>query len=155
MLYSYFVRNSRRSIKLDGKGEPKGTKRAKPVRYTAAKLHEKGVLLGIDDLQTNQWVRPGICMELHTPSNRCHNIWLTSLGFLWPLKRASFGLSRLTTDYRWQGGRACIVIFWSAIRPWASGAVGCMKRWAGHVSRGWPGAFGFASLPLASRKTES
>ncbi|XP_039101472.1 ras GTPase-activating-like protein IQGAP2 isoform X2 [Hyaena hyaena] len=48
-------RNSRRSIKLDGKGEPKGTKRAKPVRYTAAKLHEKGVLLGIDDLQTNQF----------------------------------------------------------------------------------------------------
>uniref|UniRef100_A0A673UF07 IQ motif containing GTPase activating protein 2 n=1 Tax=Suricata suricatta TaxID=37032 RepID=A0A673UF07_SURSU len=48
-------RNSRRSIKLDGKGEPKGAKRAKPVRYTAAKLHEKGVLLGIDDLQTNQF----------------------------------------------------------------------------------------------------
>uniref|UniRef100_A0A452RMS9 IQ motif containing GTPase activating protein 2 n=1 Tax=Ursus americanus TaxID=9643 RepID=A0A452RMS9_URSAM len=45
----------RRSIKLDGKGEPKGTKRSKPVRYTAAKLHEKGVLLGIDDLQTNQF----------------------------------------------------------------------------------------------------
>ncbi|XP_044930392.1 ras GTPase-activating-like protein IQGAP2 isoform X2 [Mustela putorius furo] len=48
-------RNSRRSIKLDGKGEPKGAKRSKPVRYTAAKLHEKGVLLGIDDLQTNQF----------------------------------------------------------------------------------------------------
>ncbi|XP_058421568.1 ras GTPase-activating-like protein IQGAP2 [Diceros bicornis minor] len=47
--------NSRRSIKLDGKGEPKGAKRAKPVRYTAAKLHEKGVLLGIDDLQTHQF----------------------------------------------------------------------------------------------------
>uniref|UniRef100_A0A8C0WY28 Ras-GAP domain-containing protein n=1 Tax=Castor canadensis TaxID=51338 RepID=A0A8C0WY28_CASCN len=45
----------RKSIKLDGKAEPKGTKRAKPVRYTAAKLHEKGVLLGIDDLQTNQF----------------------------------------------------------------------------------------------------
>lgn len=29
-------------------------KRAKPVRYTGAKLHEKGVLLGIDDIQTNQ-----------------------------------------------------------------------------------------------------
>ena len=27
----------------------------KPVRYTAAKLHDKGVLLGIDDLQTNQF----------------------------------------------------------------------------------------------------
>ncbi|XP_073933357.1 ras GTPase-activating-like protein IQGAP2 [Castor canadensis] len=48
-------KNTRRSIKLDGKAEPKGTKRAKPVRYTAAKLHEKGVLLGIDDLQTNQF----------------------------------------------------------------------------------------------------
>uniref|UniRef100_A0A8C2VJP8 IQ motif containing GTPase activating protein 2 n=1 Tax=Chinchilla lanigera TaxID=34839 RepID=A0A8C2VJP8_CHILA len=48
-------KNTRRSIKLDGKGEPKGMKRAKPVRYTATKLHEKGVLLGIDDLQTNQF----------------------------------------------------------------------------------------------------
>uniref|UniRef100_A0A8I3WCY8 IQ motif containing GTPase activating protein 2 n=1 Tax=Callithrix jacchus TaxID=9483 RepID=A0A8I3WCY8_CALJA len=48
-------KNARRSIKLDGKGEPKGAKRAKPVKYTAAKLHEKGVLLGIDDLQTNQF----------------------------------------------------------------------------------------------------
>lgn len=51
---SHLLRNSRRSIKLDGKAEPKGTKRVKPVRYTAAKLHDKGVLLGIDDLQTNQ-----------------------------------------------------------------------------------------------------
>ncbi|KAK1345173.1 hypothetical protein QTO34_013883 [Cnephaeus nilssonii] len=49
------IKNSRRSIKVDGKGESKGMKRAKPVRYTAAKLHEKGVLLGIDDLQTNQF----------------------------------------------------------------------------------------------------
>ncbi|KAF6356999.1 IQ motif containing GTPase activating protein 2 [Rhinolophus ferrumequinum] len=49
------IKNSRRSIKLDGKGEPKGTRRVKPVKYTAAKLHEKGVLLGIDDLQTNQF----------------------------------------------------------------------------------------------------
>ncbi|XP_019496548.1 PREDICTED: ras GTPase-activating-like protein IQGAP2 [Hipposideros armiger] len=49
------IKNSRRSIKLDGKGEPKGARRAKPVKYTAAKLHEKGVLLGIDDLQTNQF----------------------------------------------------------------------------------------------------
>uniref|UniRef100_A0A2K6SGC6 IQ motif containing GTPase activating protein 2 n=1 Tax=Saimiri boliviensis boliviensis TaxID=39432 RepID=A0A2K6SGC6_SAIBB len=49
------ILNARRSIKLDGKGEPKGAKRAKPVKYTAAKLHEKGVLLGIDDLQTNQF----------------------------------------------------------------------------------------------------
>ncbi|PNJ60718.1 IQGAP2 isoform 7 [Pongo abelii] len=48
-------KNTRRSIKLDGKGEPKGAKRAKPVKYTAAKLHEKGVLLDIDDLQTNQF----------------------------------------------------------------------------------------------------
>ncbi|XP_076995508.1 ras GTPase-activating-like protein IQGAP2 isoform X2 [Tamandua tetradactyla] len=48
-------KNTRRSIKLDGKGEPKGPKRAKPVRYTAAKLHEKGVLLDIEDLQTSQF----------------------------------------------------------------------------------------------------
>lgn len=48
------IKNSRRSIKIDDKGEAKGMKRGKPVKYTAAKLHEKGVLLGIDDLQTNQ-----------------------------------------------------------------------------------------------------
>lgn len=48
-------KNSRRSIKLDGKAEPKGMKRVKPVRYTAAKLHDKGVLLGIDELQTTQF----------------------------------------------------------------------------------------------------
>ncbi|XP_006873354.1 PREDICTED: ras GTPase-activating-like protein IQGAP2 isoform X2 [Chrysochloris asiatica] len=48
-------KNTRRSIKLDGKGEPKGPKRAKLVKYTAARLQEKGVLLGIDDLQTNQF----------------------------------------------------------------------------------------------------
>ncbi|XP_054992245.1 ras GTPase-activating-like protein IQGAP2 [Sorex araneus] len=46
---------SRRSIKLEGREELKGPKRAKPVRYTAAKLHEKGVLLDIDDLQINQF----------------------------------------------------------------------------------------------------
>lgn len=49
-----FIRASRRSIKLEGREELKGPKRAKPVRYTAAKLHEKGVLLDIDDLQINQ-----------------------------------------------------------------------------------------------------
>ncbi|XP_012593800.1 ras GTPase-activating-like protein IQGAP2 isoform X2 [Microcebus murinus] len=48
-------KNSRRSIKFDGKGEPKGAKRSKAVKYTAAKLHEKGILLGIDDVQTNQF----------------------------------------------------------------------------------------------------
>ncbi|XP_037657712.1 ras GTPase-activating-like protein IQGAP2 [Choloepus didactylus] len=48
-------KNTRRSIKLEGKGEPKGPKRVKPVRYTAAKLHEKGVLLDIEELQTNQF----------------------------------------------------------------------------------------------------
>lgn len=47
-------RNARRSIKLDGKEEPRGAKRAKTVRYTASKLHEKGVLLGIEELQANQ-----------------------------------------------------------------------------------------------------
>lgn len=66
MVCSYVARNTRRSIKLDGKGEPRGMKRAKPVRYTAAKLQEKGVLLDIDDLQANQWVAPRICTE-HMP----------------------------------------------------------------------------------------
>lgn len=49
-------RNSRRSIKLDGKGEDKGSKKWKPqsLKYTAAKLHEKGVILEIEGLQTNQ-----------------------------------------------------------------------------------------------------
>ncbi|XP_029860258.1 ras GTPase-activating-like protein IQGAP2 isoform X4 [Aquila chrysaetos chrysaetos] len=50
-------KNSRRSIKLDGKGEVKGSKKLKQVslKYTAARLHEKGVILEIEDLQTNQF----------------------------------------------------------------------------------------------------
>lgn len=49
-------KNARRSIKLDGKGEEKGNKKMKQstLRYTAARLHEKGVLLEIDGLQSNQ-----------------------------------------------------------------------------------------------------
>ncbi|XP_075397308.1 ras GTPase-activating-like protein IQGAP2 [Tenrec ecaudatus] len=48
-------KNTRRSIKLDGKGEAKGPKRAKLVKYTAARLQEKGVLLSIDEVQTSQF----------------------------------------------------------------------------------------------------
>ncbi|KAF3695882.1 Ras GTPase-activating-like protein IQGAP1 p195 [Channa argus] len=50
-------KNSRRSIKLDSKGDDKGSKRLKPqsLKYTAAKLHEKGVILEIEGLQTNQF----------------------------------------------------------------------------------------------------
>ncbi|XP_010284342.1 PREDICTED: ras GTPase-activating-like protein IQGAP2 [Phaethon lepturus] len=50
-------KNSRRSIKLDGKEEVKGSKRLKQasLKYTAARLHEKGVILEIEDLQTNQF----------------------------------------------------------------------------------------------------
>ncbi|NXF41243.1 IQGA2 protein, partial [Nyctibius bracteatus] len=50
-------KNSRRSIKLDGKEEVKGSKKLKQasLKYTAARLHEKGVILEIDDLQTNQF----------------------------------------------------------------------------------------------------
>ncbi|XP_038621907.1 ras GTPase-activating-like protein IQGAP2 isoform X2 [Tachyglossus aculeatus] len=49
-------KNSRRSIKVDGK-EDKGNRKVKPtsLKYTAARLHEKGVLLEIEDLQTNQF----------------------------------------------------------------------------------------------------
>uniref|UniRef100_A0A8C3NLM1 Uncharacterized protein n=1 Tax=Geospiza parvula TaxID=87175 RepID=A0A8C3NLM1_GEOPR len=49
-------RNSRRSIKVDGKEEMKGSKKLKQtsLKYTAARLHEKGVILEIEDLQTNQ-----------------------------------------------------------------------------------------------------
>uniref|UniRef100_A0A673H723 Ras GTPase-activating-like protein IQGAP1 n=1 Tax=Sinocyclocheilus rhinocerous TaxID=307959 RepID=A0A673H723_9TELE len=48
--------NSRRSIKLDRKEEGKGSKKSKAssLKYTAAKLHEKGVILEIEGLQTNQ-----------------------------------------------------------------------------------------------------
>ncbi|NXB80128.1 IQGA2 protein, partial [Donacobius atricapilla] len=48
-------KNSRRSIKLDGKEEVKGNKKLKQtsLKYTAARLHEKGVILEIEDLQTN------------------------------------------------------------------------------------------------------
>ncbi|NXP48122.1 IQGA2 protein, partial [Heliornis fulica] len=50
-------KNSRRSIKLDGKEEAKGNKKLKQasLKYTAARLHEKGVILEIEDLQTNQF----------------------------------------------------------------------------------------------------
>lgn len=121
VVYSYCFRNSRRSIKLDGKGEPKGAKRAKPVRYTAAKLHEKGVLLGIDDLQTNQWVWPGICTELHMPSNHSRKIWLTSFwfpvafeeSFIWSIK--AYPWLQMTGR-----GRTCIVISSLPIRTRAS-----------------------------------
>ncbi|XP_072290107.1 ras GTPase-activating-like protein IQGAP2 [Eucyclogobius newberryi] len=49
-------KNSRRSIKLD-RGEDKGSKKWKPqsLKYTAARLHEKGVILEIEGLQTNQF----------------------------------------------------------------------------------------------------
>uniref|UniRef100_A0A8C0V2F1 IQ motif containing GTPase activating protein 2 n=1 Tax=Cyanistes caeruleus TaxID=156563 RepID=A0A8C0V2F1_CYACU len=50
-------KNSRRSIKLDGKEEAKGSKKLKQtsLKYTAARLHEKGIILEIEDLQTNQF----------------------------------------------------------------------------------------------------
>ncbi|XP_035748697.1 ras GTPase-activating-like protein IQGAP2 isoform X2 [Egretta garzetta] len=50
-------KNSRRSIKLDGKEEVKGSKKLKQasLKYTAARLHEKGVILEIEDLQTSQF----------------------------------------------------------------------------------------------------
>ncbi|XP_077143424.1 ras GTPase-activating-like protein IQGAP2 isoform X2 [Ranitomeya variabilis] len=50
-------KNSRRSIKMDGKGEEKGSKKIKQssLKYTAARLHEKGVILEIEGLQTNQF----------------------------------------------------------------------------------------------------
>uniref|UniRef100_A0A3Q1FTV3 IQ motif containing GTPase activating protein 2 n=1 Tax=Acanthochromis polyacanthus TaxID=80966 RepID=A0A3Q1FTV3_9TELE len=50
-------KNSRRSIKLDNKGDDKGSKKWKPqsLKYTAARLHEKGVILEIEGLQTNQF----------------------------------------------------------------------------------------------------
>lgn len=52
-------RNSRRSIKVDSKGDDKGSKKWKPqsLKYTAARLHEKGVILEIEGLQVNQWVQ--------------------------------------------------------------------------------------------------
>ncbi|XP_074525645.1 ras GTPase-activating-like protein IQGAP2 [Halichoeres trimaculatus] len=50
-------KNSRRSIKLDSKGDSKASKKLKPqsLKYTAARLHEKGVILEIEGLQTNQF----------------------------------------------------------------------------------------------------
>ncbi|XP_063051320.1 ras GTPase-activating-like protein IQGAP2 [Engraulis encrasicolus] len=50
-------KNARRSIKLDRKGEEKGSRKStkqQSLKYTAAKLHEKGVILEIEGLQTNQ-----------------------------------------------------------------------------------------------------
>ncbi|XP_036603003.1 ras GTPase-activating-like protein IQGAP2 [Trichosurus vulpecula] len=48
-------KNTRRSIKLTGKEAASRYKKLKPVKYTATKLHDKGVLLEIEDLQTNQF----------------------------------------------------------------------------------------------------
>uniref|UniRef100_A0A8C7RAK1 IQ motif containing GTPase activating protein 2 n=1 Tax=Oncorhynchus mykiss TaxID=8022 RepID=A0A8C7RAK1_ONCMY len=50
-------KNARRSIKLDRKVEEKGSKKWKhqSLKYTAARLHEKGVILEIEGLQTNQF----------------------------------------------------------------------------------------------------
>ncbi|NWU98005.1 IQGA2 protein, partial [Upupa epops] len=50
-------KNSRRSIKVDGKEDVKGSKKPKQasLKYTAARLHEKGVILEIEDLQINQF----------------------------------------------------------------------------------------------------
>ncbi|XP_067087113.1 ras GTPase-activating-like protein IQGAP2 isoform X3 [Osmerus mordax] len=50
-------KNARRSIKLERKGEEKGSKKWKQqsLKYTAARLHEKGVILEIEGLQTNQF----------------------------------------------------------------------------------------------------
>ncbi|XP_054629890.1 ras GTPase-activating-like protein IQGAP2 [Dunckerocampus dactyliophorus] len=49
-------KNSRRSIKMESKAEDKGSKKWKPpsLKYTGARLHEKGVILEIEGLQTNQ-----------------------------------------------------------------------------------------------------
>lgn len=50
-------KNSRRSIKLDRKELEKGSKKSKAssLKYTAAKLHEKGVILEIEGVQINQF----------------------------------------------------------------------------------------------------
>lgn len=57
LMVMIYDRNSRRSIKLDKKEEEKGSKKSKvqSLKYTAAKLHEKGVILEIEGLQTNQY----------------------------------------------------------------------------------------------------
>uniref|UniRef100_A0AAY4BEY4 Uncharacterized protein n=1 Tax=Denticeps clupeoides TaxID=299321 RepID=A0AAY4BEY4_9TELE len=49
-------KNARRSIKLDKKGEEKGSRKSKQssLKYTAARLHEKGVILEIEGVQSNQ-----------------------------------------------------------------------------------------------------
>ncbi|XP_035292082.1 ras GTPase-activating-like protein IQGAP2 isoform X1 [Anguilla anguilla] len=50
-------KNARRSIKLDSKGEEKGSRKSKQqsLKYNGARLHEKGVILEIEGLQTNQF----------------------------------------------------------------------------------------------------
>ncbi|XP_032070317.1 ras GTPase-activating-like protein IQGAP2 isoform X1 [Thamnophis elegans] len=50
-------KNSRRSIKLNGKQEEKSGNKLKNIslKYTAARLYEKGVILEIDELQPNQF----------------------------------------------------------------------------------------------------
>uniref|UniRef100_A0A673CJ08 IQ motif containing GTPase activating protein 2 n=1 Tax=Sphaeramia orbicularis TaxID=375764 RepID=A0A673CJ08_9TELE len=49
--------NRKVCVKLSKQGEDKGSKKWKPqsLKYTAARLHEKGVILEIEGLQTNQF----------------------------------------------------------------------------------------------------
>lgn len=46
---------SHRVSKKPGDNKAKKSKQVSQ-KYTAARLHEKGVLIDIEDLQTNQWV---------------------------------------------------------------------------------------------------
>ncbi|MGH0153198.1 UNVERIFIED_CONTAM: hypothetical protein FKN15_023967, partial [Acipenser sinensis] len=51
-------KNARRSIKVDKKGDEKGNRKSfkhSSLRYTAARLYEKGVILEIEGLQTSQF----------------------------------------------------------------------------------------------------
>lgn len=54
------------------------------------------------------------------------------------------------------GGNMGVVVSGLPIRPWASGAVDCRKCPGVHcVSHSWSNAFGFASLPFPTKRTES
>lgn len=113
ILHRYYIqyvfcvpRNARRSIKLDNKGDSKGSKKWKQqsLKYTAARLHEKGVILEIEGLQINQWVEDFVSNV--TPPVR---YWLfintyTTCSAFCIVRRVLLLLVCITLQHWWGGG---------------------------------------------------
>ncbi|CAJ0931581.1 unnamed protein product [Ranitomeya imitator] len=107
---------------MDGKGEEKGSKKIKQssLKYTAARLHEKGVILEIEGLQTNQF--KNVLFDI-TPGDAVGDFEVKAsfLGLKW--KRSSFTfryqIHEECTEINVQGWSRCLpglmgVAVWSS-----------------------------------------